>query len=38
MVVIIKKIDLFSVLVIENTLTDVETIEHFVIVVENFLQ
>ena len=38
MVVIIKKIDLFSVLVIENTLTDVETIEHFVIVVEYFLQ
>jgi hypothetical protein len=37
-VVVVKKVDFFPLLVIENAPADVETVEHSIIVVENFLQ
>ena len=38
MIVVVNQVNLFSLLVIENAFADIETVQHFIIVIENFLQ
>lgn len=37
MIIVIEKVNLFTIMVIENAPANVQTVEHFIIVVEDFL-